>query len=106
MSNGIALGNVRFTNHFIKQARHKGFTAKQIQVAIEQSDKPKRWGGSCDVTRVTKHPSQRRYIGSGVAVVMDGNTAITIYKDGVITPMREDQRSDIDAQNSTRLARL
>lgn len=106
MSNGIALGNVRFTNHFIKQARHKGFTAKQIQVAIEQSDKPKRWGGSCDVTRVTKYPTQRRYIGAGVAVVMDGNAAITIYADGIVTPMRKDQANDESALNSTRLARL
>lgn len=103
-NNGKHLGTVTFTNHFIKQARHKGFTAEQIQVAIEQSDKPKRAGGSCDVTRVTKYPSQRRYIGSGVAVVMDGNTAITIYADGIVTPMREDQRNDPEAQASRRLA--
>lgn len=103
---GLPIESVAFTNHFIKQARYKGFTAEQIQVAIEQSDKPKRAGGSCDVTRVTKYPSQRRYIGSGVAVVMEGNTAITIYADGIITPMRADQRNDVDAQNSTRLARI
>ena len=105
-SKGKPLNSVRFTRHFIKQARHKGFTAEQIQVAIEQSDKPKRAGGSCEVTRVTKYPTQRRYIGAGVAVVMEGDSAITIYEDGVVTPMREDQRNDPNAQNSRRLARF
>lgn len=104
-SKGQPLNSVRFTRHFIKQARHKGFTAEQIQVAIEQADKPKRFGGSCDVTRVTKYPSQRRYIGAGVAVVMEGNSAITIYADGVVTPMRDDQRNDPEALNSKRLNR-
>lgn len=105
-SKGQPLNSVRFTRHFIKQARHKGFTAEQIQVAIEQSDKPKRLGGTCDVTRVTKYEGQRRYMGAGVAVVMDGNSAITIYADEVVTPMREDRRNDPSAQNSRRLARF
>lgn len=100
-NNGKHLGTVTFTNHFIKQARHKGFTADQIAMAIEQTDPNPR---DRRVTQVTKYPGQLRYCGGGVAVIMDGNSAITIYADRVITPMREDQREDPEAQASRRLA--
>ena len=97
------LADVNFTNHFIKQAKHKGFTAEQIAQAIEQTD-PR-----CKITPVTRHPGQMRYCGFGegsVAVVMQGNTAITIYLNGVITPRREDQADDEAAISSKRLAKI
>ena len=97
MNKAKNLREIRFTNHFIKQARHKGFTAEQIQSAIESPYK---------ITKVSKHEGQLRYCGDGVAVVMDGNSAITIYADGVITPMREDRKDDPDARTSVRLSRL
>ena len=95
--NGINLSDVHFTNHFIKQAKHKGFTAEQIVGALSRSGKYAR------VTPVTKYPGQMRFCGNGVAVVMDGNTAITIYADRVVTPLREAQMNDPDALNSSRL---
>ena len=91
---------ISFTRHFIKQAKHKGFTAEQIMGAIRQTGKDAR------ITKVTAHPGQLRYCGDGVAVVMEGNTAITLYADRVITPMREDQKGDPQAQASIRLAKL
>lgn len=102
MSNGTALGNVTFTNHFIKQARHKGFTAEQIAGALAQTDPDYPKG---KITRVLSRPGQLRYCGYGVAVVMSGDTAITLYADEVITPMRDDQKDDESALNSRRLNR-
>lgn len=94
---GIALSQVTFTRHFLTQAAKKGFTAEQITAAIETPYK---------VTAVTRHPNQVRYCGAGIAVVMDQeqHTAITAYLDGVVTPMREDQRHDPAARTSRRLA--
>ncbi len=88
------LADVTYARHFVTQAIEKGFTAEQIQEAIEKPYK---------VTDVTAHPGQKRYCGGGVAVVMDGTHAITIYLDGVVTPMREDQKSDPNALASRRL---
>lgn len=91
-----------FTEHFLRQAATKGFTADQIKSALRHPYK---------VTDVTRYPGQKRYCGKsqngqpGVAVVMDGNTAITCYLDGVITARRSDQ-NDAAALNSSRLARL
>lgn len=90
----MELHNVDFTPHFIKQVRTKGFTAEQIQEAIERPYK---------ITDVRRYPGQRRYCGGGIAVVMDGNRAITAYLDGVVTPLREDQKNDRAALNSRRL---
>lgn len=88
------LSTVSFSAHFIRQAREKGFTADQIQQAIENPYK---------VTDVRRYPGQKRYCGAGVACVLDGTTAITIYADGIVTPMREDQKSDPAALASKRL---
>lgn len=99
---GPRFDKVRLTNHFIKQARHKGFTAEQIIGAISQVGEPE---DDCRITRVSKHPAQRRFCGHGVAVIMEGNVAITIYADKVITPLRPDQMNDPSAINSQRLNR-
>jgi hypothetical protein len=87
---------VRFTKHFNKQFREKGFKAEQIKEALTNPYK---------VTDVTRHPGQKRYCGGGVAVVMVDNVALTVYADGVVTPLREDQKNDPAALNSTRLNR-
>lgn len=85
---------VRFTEHFKKQFRSKGFTSAQIREAIEHPYK---------ITDVRRYPGQRRYCGGGVAVVMRDRTAITVYLDGVVTPLRPDQLNDTAALNSTRI---
>lgn len=93
---GLGLGSVAFSPHFIDQAKAKGFTPEQIRGAIEQPYK---------VTDVSRYPGQKRYCGSGVAVVIDSENqrAITAYLDGVRTALREDQLDDASAMNSPRL---
>lgn len=93
---GIPVSQVKFTAHMLKQAANKGFDPQQIIDAVTDPYK---------VTDVTRYPGQKRYCGrSGVAVVMDGNSAITCYLDGVVTEMRPDQMNDPAARNSRRLA--
>jgi hypothetical protein len=87
---------VVFTEHFKRQFREKGFSTSQIREAIENPYK---------VTPVTRYPGQLRYCGGGVAVVMSGNSAITVYLDGVVTPLRDDQKNDVAALTSRRLNR-
>jgi len=76
----------------------KGF---DLSLVVDVLDHPSR------VTPVTRYPNQLRYIGKGIAVVVDTVTltAITVYLDGVITPLREDQKNDAAALSSQRLAR-
>lgn len=88
-------GHVQYQRHFLTQAVTKGFTADQIETAIRNPER---------VTEVTKKPWQRRYIGAGVAIIMDGNRAVTLYADRIVTPLREDQRNDPEALASHRLA--
>lgn len=88
---------INFTPHFLRQAATKGFTAGQIKSALRHPEK---------VTEVTRYPGQLRYCGAGVAVVMDGNSAVTCYLDGVRTPLRADQRDDPMALTSTRVNSL
>lgn len=88
------LSEVTFQHHFLAQARAKGFTAEQIREAIERPYK---------ITPVTRYPGQMRYCGGGVAVVMDGKRAVTLYADGIVTPLREDQKNDPEALRSRRL---
>jgi hypothetical protein len=88
-------GKIIPTPHFRAQVLAKGFTMSQIVSALTHPDK---------VTDVTDYPGQKRYCGAGVAVVMDGNTTVTAYVDGVVTDLREDQRRDPRALNSRRLA--
>ncbi len=85
--------------HFRDVMKSKGFTADQV---IEALGKPYK------VTNVSKYPGQKRYCGAGIAVIVDfkrGNPClVTAYLDGVITPLREDQKNDLDAVNSGRIA--
>lgn len=93
---GLDLAAVTFTEHFLAQARTKGFTAEQIADALTAPYK---------ITDVTRYPGQQRYCGrAGIAVVVDGTRCITAYLDGVVTPMREDQAHDPAARTSRRLA--
>lgn len=94
---GLAPNVVTYSRHFLTQAIAKGFTAEQIMSAVAEPYK---------VTPVTRHPGQSRYCGAGVAVVIDSSTltAITVYLDGVVTDMRDDQRHDAAALSSRRLA--
>lgn len=89
------IGHVTYTRHFLTQAVTKGFTADQIETAIRTPER---------ITDVSRYPGQTRMIAAGVAVVMDGNCAITLYADRVVTPLREDQRDDPAALASGRLA--
>lgn len=91
---GLPLASVTLSPHFLTQAVDKGFTPQQIREAIENPYM---------VTDVTRYPGQKRYCGGGIAIVMDGTTAVTAYLDGVVTPMRDDQRHDEWARNSYRL---
>lgn len=93
----MKINEVIFSDHFIKQVKAKSFTDKQIREALERPYK---------ITDVRRYPGQKRYCGGGIAIVMRGNTAITVYLDGVVTPMREDQKSDKAAQKSRRLRSL
>lgn len=89
-------GEVMVSPHCRQQMLAKGFTGDQVRSAIRKPEK---------VTDVRAYPGQKRYCGAGVAVVMDGNTAITVYADGVVTDLRPDQMSDARALTSARLAR-
>lgn len=89
-----------FADHFRKQAIAKGFTSAQIIDALKNPDK---------ITEVRRYPGQWRFCGAGVAVVVAFDrkipTAITLYADGVVTPLRADQMNDSAALGSRRLAR-
>lgn len=87
---------VVFSEHFKAQFRAKGFHKEQLREAIERPYK---------ITDVRRYPGQKRYCGGGIAVVMDGYHAITVYLDGVVTPLRDDQKNDAAALASRRLNR-
>ena len=101
---GLDLSTIIYSNHFIKQARRKKFTADQIVGALTQT------GDKARVTRVSgkDRENQRRFCGDGVAVIvnMEMRKCVTIYEDNVVTPMRDDQRNDPRALNSQRLNSL
>ena len=90
----MKIQDVEFSRHFKAQVEAKGFTVEQIKAAIENPYK---------ITDVRRYPGQKRYCGGGIAIVMRDNVAITVYLDGVVTPMREDQKNDPAARNSRRL---
>lgn len=89
-----------FTRHFKEQAAAKGFSSQQVIAALKDPYK---------ITEVRRYPGQWRFCGSGVAVVVDMDrsvsTAVTLYADGVVTPLRADQMNDPYALASRRLAR-
>lgn len=90
------INEVKFSEHFKRQFRAKGFTTAQVREAIENPYK---------ITDVRRYPGQKRYCGGGIAIVMRGNVAITLYEDGVVTPLRPDQMNDPAALNSVRINR-
>lgn len=100
-ASGVDTTRIRYSHHFLTQALAKGITAEQIREALTRP---------YAVTEVTRYPGQRRYCGRGVAggpgvaVVLDGETAITLYLDQVSTPLRPDQMNDPAALASTRVA--
>lgn len=92
-----------FTPHFRDQMLAKGITTKQVGAALANPYK---------VTDVLRYPGQVRYCSEelpnglpGIAVVVEGDTAITLYLDGVVTQRRSDQ-DDEAALSSRRLASL
>lgn len=89
---GVA-GSVIITEHFRSQMKSKGIPAENVIAALRAPER---------VTDVRRYPGQKRYCGYGVAVVMDGQTAITLYLDQVVTPLRPDQMHDKKALNSIR----
>lgn len=98
----LDLTNIILTPHFKAQFKAKGFTLAQVREALANPYK---------VTEVRKYPGQVRFCGDGVnglpglAVIMDGQRAITAYLDGVVTPLRADQMNDADAVYSSRCNR-
>lgn len=93
--------NVRVSNHCVSQIVKKGFDPEMVRRAIEHPEK---------VTEVTAKPGQLRACGHGVAVVLAPHNkgrewmAVTVYLDGVRTPLREDQKNDPRALASKRVA--
>lgn len=93
--------NVRVSNHCREQIIKKGFDPEMIRKAIVDPEK---------VTDVRRHPGQLRACGWGVAVILAPYNhgrewlAVTVYLDGVKTPLREDQKNDPAALASARVA--
>jgi hypothetical protein len=73
-----------YTAHLIQQAQDKGIQLSRIMQVLEHPTK---------ITPVTRYPNQSRYIGQGIAVIVCdlSNSVITVYLDGVVTPLRPDQ---------------
>ena len=62
------------------------------------------------VTDVQRYPGQKRFCGSGLAVIVSPQgekrfLLVTVYLDGVVTPLRADQLDDPEAVNSARVRR-
>jgi hypothetical protein len=73
----------RLTAHVQTQAAAKGISLEKLSRVLAQP---------AQITPVTKYPNQSRYIGEGIAVIVANDGAvITVYLDGVLTPLRPDQ---------------
>ena len=75
------------SDHAVKQAIAKGFTADEIFLTMTNPER---------VTDVRKYPGQKRFIAGRIAVVCEPNgedhwLIRTLYLDGVLTAPREDQ---------------
>ena len=90
---------LHLTRHVRETLRSKGIAGANVRNALIHPYK---------ITEVRRYPGQWRYCGAGVAVVVDFTYSvprvITVYLDGVVTPMRPDQYDDVHALNSKRLA--
>lgn len=95
---GVDHSTLDMSRHAMKQCKTKGFSGEQVKEALRQPYK---------VTDVRRYPGQKRYCGAGIAVVVnpDNKTIVTVYLDGVPTPLRPDQMSDPEARNSKRALR-
>lgn len=89
---------VTVTQHFKDQMKAKGFSNADALSALRSPEK---------VTEVRRYPGQVRFCGAGLAVVVEPRNGEfflrTVYLDGVVTPLREDQRRDPAALASRRL---
>ena len=75
--------NFRLTQHVQAQAAAKGIDLGKLERVLAHPQ---------HITRVSKYPNQSRYIGEGIAVIVSNDGAvITVYLDGVMTPLRPDQ---------------
>lgn len=75
--------NFRLTQHVQQQAAAKGIDLGKLERVLAH---PAR------ITTVSRYPDQSRYIGEGIAVIVSNDGAvITVYLDGVLTPLRADQ---------------
>jgi len=90
---GLDHTTLTMTEHCKRQIVAKGFDVRDVVSALREPYK---------VTDVRRYPGQRRYCGSGLAVIVDGQTIITVYLDGVRTPLRADQMNDPVALASRR----
>ena len=95
---GIDPRSLTLSRHAKTQARAKGFTVDQLVSALRNPDK---------VTDVTRYPGQRRWCGAGVAVIVNvrDRVIVTVYADGIRTPLRPDQMNDPVALASNRALR-
>ena len=89
------------SEHFKKQMVTKGFDWSDVVGALKSPYK---------VTDVQRYPGQKRFCGSGLAVIVSPQgekrfLLVTVYLDGVVTPLRADQLDDPEAVNSARVRR-
>lgn len=74
---------MRITNHIKEQAANKGIDLAKIYRVLANPSR---------ITHVSRYENQERYIGEGIAVIVaDGEVAVTVYLDGIVTPLRPDQ---------------
>jgi hypothetical protein len=73
-----------YTRHLIAQSQAKNIPLSRIMQTLENPSR---------ITTVSQHPNQSRYIGNGIAVIVcdSDHSVITVYLDGVLTPLRPDQ---------------
>lgn len=95
---GIDSSTLDLSRHAKKTLIEKGFTLEQVLKALRQPYK---------VTDVSRYPGQKRFCGGGLAVIvnMKAKVIVTMYLDGVRTPLRADQMNDPAALASQRALR-
>jgi hypothetical protein len=86
-------GAITFPDHFVEQMKSKEIPPENVIAALRDPEQ---------VTEVRRYPGQKRYCGYGVAVVIDGDHAVTLYLDQVVTALRPDQMHDKAALASLR----
>lgn len=96
----VTVSRLVFSHHVKLQAVANGFAASQIMRALTRPTR---------ITEVVGHRAQWRFCGAGVAVVVDYSgqvpTAVTVYLDGDVAPLRQDQTGDPAAVGDRRAVR-